>query len=50
LLLRALRALGQPVDAHMADGTAQEVLAWGIRHWNASLIPRLRTIEEARID
>ncbi|MCR8720816.1 tRNA glutamyl-Q(34) synthetase GluQRS, partial [Pseudomonas syringae] len=39
-----------PVDAHMADGTAQEVLAWGIGHWNASLIPRLRTIEEARID
>ncbi|KGS15688.1 glutamyl-Q tRNA(Asp) ligase, partial [Pseudomonas coronafaciens] len=50
LLLRALRALGQPVDAHMTDGTAQEVLAWGIRHWNADLIPRLRTVEEARID
>ncbi len=50
LLLRALRALGQPLDAHMTDGTAQEVLAWGIRHWNADLIPRLRNIEEARID
>ena len=50
LLLRALRALGQPVEAHMAEGTAKEVLAWGIEHWNADLIPRLRTIEEARID
>ncbi|MEQ4504125.1 glutamate--tRNA ligase family protein, partial [Pseudomonas sp.] len=50
LLIRALRALGQPLDTHMADGTAQEVLAWGIGHWNADLIPRLRNIEEARID
>lgn len=50
LLLRALRALGQPTDSQLDYGTPQEVLAWGIAHWNADLIPRQRNIEEARID
>jgi len=50
LLLRALRALGQPTEPQLAEATPQDVLTRGIQHWNADLIPRLRNIEEARID
>jgi glutamyl-Q tRNA(Asp) synthetase len=50
LLLRALRALGQPTDAQLAYGTPQEVLKWAVEHWNVSLIPRVRNLEEAGID
>ena len=50
LLLRALRALGQPTVAELADATPAEVLKWAIPHWDASLIPTLRTVDEACID
>ncbi|RMO13546.1 Glutamyl-Q tRNA synthetase [Pseudomonas cichorii] len=50
LLLRALRALGQPTTPELSYASAREVLDWGIAHWDASAIPRTSTIEEARID
>jgi glutamyl-Q tRNA(Asp) synthetase len=50
LLLRALRALGQPVSRDLAYGTPQEVLKWAIEHWDVAAIPRVRNLEEARID
>jgi glutamyl-Q tRNA(Asp) synthetase len=50
LLLRALRALGQPTAAELTWASASEVLKWGIEHWNPALIPRTTSIEEARID
>ena len=49
LLARALRALGQQPPAELADGTPREVLAWGIAHWDASRIPRSRTLAEAQL-
>jgi glutamyl-Q tRNA(Asp) synthetase len=50
LLMRALRALGQPAPNELSFATPREVLGWGIAHWNADLIPRVARIEEARID
>lgn len=50
LLLRALRALGQPTAAELNDATPAEVLRWAIPRWNAGLIPSLRTVDEACID
>src|SRR5476651_1174234 len=49
LLLRALRALGQPVDSALGYATPGEVLKWAITRWDATLIPRQRSIEEAAI-
>ena len=49
LLLRALRALGQQPDSALHDATAQDVLNWGIAHWDASLIPRTLTLPEAQL-
>lgn len=49
LLLRALRALGQPAGKELAWASAPEVLKWGIAHWNPALIPRVPSIEEACI-
>lgn len=49
LLIRALRALGQTPPAELTFGTPREVLHWGIAHWSADLIPRVTTVEEARI-
>ena len=49
LLARALRALGQQPPAELADGAPHEVLAWGIAHWDASRIPRSRTLAEAQL-
>ena len=39
LLLRALRALGQNPGAELDDATPQEVLDWGIAHWDADEDP-----------
>lgn len=47
LLLRALRALGQPVEAAMALGTPSEVLAHAARHWNTDTLPRRLNVPEA---
>ena len=50
LLLRALRALGQPTAPQLSHASAREVLEWGVEHWNPALIPRAPSIPEARID
>jgi len=50
LLLRALRALGQPAADELKNAAPREVLDWAIEHWSANLIPRVGTLEEARID
>jgi glutamyl-Q tRNA(Asp) synthetase len=49
LLARALRALGQQPPAELAGVTPHEVLAWGIAHWDATRIPRSRTLAEAQL-
>ena len=49
LLTRALRALGQQPPAELAGATPHEVLAWGIAHWDATRIPRSRTLAEAQL-
>lgn len=49
LLLRALRALGQPTASELNDALPGEVLAWAVSHWNAELIPRSRTLAEAQL-
>lgn len=49
LLVRALRALGQAPEADLADGGVQDVLGWGVAHWNSDAIPRVRTVAEAQL-
>ncbi|MBV4497040.1 tRNA glutamyl-Q(34) synthetase GluQRS [Pseudomonas sp. SWRI12] len=49
LLLRALRALGQQPGLELADASPRELLAWGIRHWDAGKIPRTLSLPEAQI-
>ncbi len=49
MLLRALRALGQPTPKPLADALPREVLEWAIRHWDADRIPRCRTLAEAQL-
>lgn len=49
LLLRALRALGQPTATELSDALPGEVLAWAIPRWNADRIPRTRTLAEAQL-
>lgn len=49
LLCRALRALGQAPEAALERATPQQVLAWGIGHWNAARIPRQITLAEAQV-
>lgn len=49
LLLRALRALGQPTAPELNDALPGEVLAWAIPRWDAGLIPRTLTLAEAQL-
>lgn len=49
LLLRALKALGQAAPAELAGAPPAEVLAWGVAHWDAARIPRVLTLEDARL-
>ncbi|TBU89453.1 tRNA glutamyl-Q(34) synthetase GluQRS [Phytopseudomonas dryadis] len=49
LLIRALRALGQPAPAELDDATPEALLAWSARHWDATLIPRSRTLAESQL-
>lgn len=49
LLVRALRALGQAPEADLADGSVQDVLGWGVAHWNNDAIPRVRSVAEAQL-
>ena len=49
LLARALRALGQRPPAELAQGRPAELLAWGVRHWDAAAIPRVASLAEAQL-
>ncbi|WP_397449870.1 tRNA glutamyl-Q(34) synthetase GluQRS [Pseudomonas sp. NA-150] len=49
LLLRALRALGQKAGDELSYASSREVLDWGIRHWDATLVPRTRSLAEAEL-
>ena len=49
LLLRALRALGQQPAPELVDASPRELLAWGVRHWDAGQIPRTLALPEAQI-
>ncbi|MCQ4313071.1 tRNA glutamyl-Q(34) synthetase GluQRS [Pseudomonas stutzeri] len=49
LLLRALRALGQPTASELNDALPDEVLTWAIPRWNAGHIPHCRTLAEAQL-
>ena len=49
LLLRALRALGQPTAPELNDAQPGELLAWAIPHWSAEHIPRTLTLAEAQL-
>lgn len=49
LLLRALRALGQPAPTELHCASPQELLQSAIAHWDASRIPRSRTLAEAQL-
>ena len=49
LLLRALRALGQPTAIELHDALPEEILTWATAHWNAERIPRCRTLAESQL-
>ncbi len=49
LLLRALRALGQPTPEELTEALPAEVLRWAIPRWQAERIPRCRTLAEAQL-
>ncbi|WP_462379481.1 tRNA glutamyl-Q(34) synthetase GluQRS [Pseudomonas sp. Marseille-QA0892] len=49
LLTRALRALGQLPPPDLGSACTDDVIAWGVANWDASRIPRTRTIAEAQI-
>lgn len=49
LLARALRALGQQPPGELARAGVGEVLAWGVRHWSPTAIPRQTSLPEAEL-
>jgi len=49
LLVRALKALGQKPPTELLQATPQELLAWGIMHWDANAIPHCLTLEDAQL-
>lgn len=49
LLLRALRALGQPTDPAMASASPHDVLRHATGHWDADAIPRTLALPEAQL-
>lgn len=49
LLLRALRTLGQPTDDRLEHASPRQVLDCAIAHWDAALIPRTHTLQEAHL-
>jgi len=49
LLLRALRALGQPLPEGGEQASAEELLRWASAHWDAARIPRTRTLAESQL-
>jgi glutamyl-Q tRNA(Asp) synthetase len=49
LLMRALRALGQPLPEGADYGTPGELLRWASQHWDASRIARSLTLCETQL-
>lgn len=49
LLLRALRALGQPTPSELSDALPDELLTWATAHWDAERIPHSRTLAESQL-
>lgn len=49
LLARAFRALGQALPADLEGAPPTCLLDWGIEHWDATAIPRVRTLAEAQL-
>ena len=49
LLIKALRALGQPVADELLDASAPELLRWAIAHWDSQKIPKTLTLAEAKL-
>ena len=49
LLVRALRALGQSPPTELTGAHPRQVLAWGIAHWEAKRIPRVRALAEEQL-
>ncbi|AIS18258.1 glutamyl-Q tRNA(Asp) ligase [Pseudomonas rhizosphaerae] len=47
LLVRALCALGQRPEADLADGSVEDVLRWGMAHWDSGAIAPVPTLPEA---
>ncbi|WPP00610.1 tRNA glutamyl-Q(34) synthetase GluQRS [Pseudomonas sp. HR96] len=47
LLWRALRALGQIAPDDLRAASVDDVLAWGVAHWDAGSIPRVPVLPEA---
>lgn len=49
MLCRALRALGQPLDAGLGKATPKYILEYAVSHWDATRIPRVRALAEAQL-
>jgi glutamyl-Q tRNA(Asp) synthetase len=49
LLLRALRALGQPAPAQLLELTPGAILTWAAQHWQAEHIAKVITLAEAQL-
>lgn len=49
LLIRALRALGQPLPDATGRLAVSEILPWAIEHWTPTAIPGLATLPEASL-
>jgi glutamyl-Q tRNA(Asp) synthetase len=49
LLCRALRTLGQEPPSELAHASTEQVVQWGVDHWDASRIPRTKTLDEASL-
>lgn len=50
LLIRALRALGQPCQPELSDASPQELLSWAIAHWDTSRIAQRTQLPDAELD
>lgn len=50
VLCKVLEALGQTPDGAMQDSAPEEILAWAVRHWNFSRIPRRSAMEAEKLE
>jgi glutamyl-Q tRNA(Asp) synthetase len=49
LLLRAMRALGQPAPEQLLELSPSAMLSWAAQHWQAERIPKVITLAEAQL-